>query len=88
MRMRQVGWVKRSETGATTSGLPLHSQKSSLLGFVTSTQPTTIVISTYIEKFPTRYSKKKLDLTRLIFIWNNYIFLKKKGRQQPHDLTY
>ena len=39
MRMRQVGWVKRSETGATTSGLPL--QKSSLLGFLTSTQPTT-----------------------------------------------
>ncbi|MEY3867616.1 MAG: hypothetical protein RLZZ338_1507, partial [Cyanobacteriota bacterium] len=40
-----VGWVKRSETGATTSGLPLHSQKSLklllqkswLLGFVTST---------------------------------------------------
>ena len=31
MRIRQVGWVKRSETGATTSGLPL--QKSSLLGF-------------------------------------------------------
>ncbi|MEY3867690.1 MAG: hypothetical protein RLZZ338_1581 [Cyanobacteriota bacterium] len=41
MRMREVGWVKRSETGATTGGLPLHSQKSSLLGFLTSTQPTT-----------------------------------------------
>ena len=45
--MRQVGWVKRSETWATTGGLPL--QKSWLLGFalrascanVTSTQPTT-----------------------------------------------
>ena len=32
---------KRSETGATTSGLPLHSQKSSLLGFLSSTQQST-----------------------------------------------
>ncbi|MGL4378225.1 MAG: hypothetical protein ACRCT1_17420 [Microcoleaceae cyanobacterium] len=63
-----VGWVKRSETGATTSGLPLHSQKSLklllqkswLLGFVTSTQPTTyICFYLRFQKQPIAFSRSK-----------------------------